>query len=161
MHADDGDLLVDLRVDDADVVGFGVGNVDLVARGVGGDAGGLGAHCNRLYVAELRSRIDDADRVALAIGDVSVFVIAGRDRWRGDGRRSRASASADIRASASPAAPQPKLASISERRPPLALASSGVGDRLGHGAAEHRWRSAALRPSTDRTVRDRATACRR
>src|ERR1019366_2681469 len=65
-----------LRINDGDVVGVGIGNVDFVARGTGGDPGWTCAYRDGLDVAKLQ-QIENAYRVALAVADVGVFVIAG------------------------------------------------------------------------------------
>src|SRR5664280_1920090 len=69
---------VALRANDADVIGVGIGNVDFVAGGTGGDARRTCAYRDRLDIAKLK-QIENADRVALAVGNVGVFVVAGFD----------------------------------------------------------------------------------
>ena len=76
MHPDGCDHLVALGVDHADVVGAGVHHVDFILLAVGCDAGGIGSHRQSLGRLE-GAQVDDADRVALAVGDVGVFAIGG------------------------------------------------------------------------------------
>src|ERR1039458_302626 len=76
MDADSANNFVALRVNDADVVGFSVGDVNLVAGGIGRDPSWTRTHCDGLYIFELQ-QIKDADRVALSVGDVGVLVVSG------------------------------------------------------------------------------------
>src|SRR5271165_803348 len=78
MDPDSADNLVTLRVDDADIVFLGIGDVNLIARGIGGDAGRAGAYGNRLHIPELQ-QVENADGITLAVGDVGVFVVVRRD----------------------------------------------------------------------------------
>src|SRR5271157_2148253 len=78
MNANGGDHFVALGVNDADVVGFGVDDVDFVALGIGGDAGRACADGDGLHILELQ-QIDNADGIALAVGNVRVFVVPRLD----------------------------------------------------------------------------------
>src|SRR5271157_4066826 len=79
MNANGGDHFVALGVNDADVDGFGVGDVDFVALGISSDAGRACADGDSLHVLELQ-QIENADGIALPVGNVCVFVVPRLDR---------------------------------------------------------------------------------
>ena len=89
MYANCGDHDIAIGINEANVVRFSVDGVDLVPRWAGSDAGGIATHRERAHNLE-RPRVNHANRVALAVGDVDEFaadvatatVAAGEEQQR-------------------------------------------------------------------------------
>jgi len=78
VDGDGGDDPVGAGVDYGDGAGLGVDDIDLVAEGVYGDAGGIEAHLKGAVLAEI-DEVEDRDCVGGAVGDVGVFPVTGGD----------------------------------------------------------------------------------
>lgn len=80
MHADRSDDRVGLGVDHVHIIRSRIDHVDFILLAIDGDACRLAAYVQGLGQGE-SAHVDDADRIALAIGDVRVLAKSGPVVW--------------------------------------------------------------------------------